>query len=487
MSSKIRNIGFILLYISIWLSLDSNIFNLINLTYDHLNNDLFNYRTVSIADCFLKEECFAFNLNNIDFPFLFDIFIGLRFTFPYLIAVILIILFGKDLLKISLEKNFRTIIYLIFFTFTLQAIIPFFNENNSFNITFVLTSIILLINLVYFYGYFDLKKIFLIGLIILLFITTVYGSVLIHHLIFNSPSLNLYGMWPENLAVLQFLSNEVPRSSGISRSSFILMIPLGFYFLISQKLNYKIYLFYLFYLFFTFLMFSTQSRITLFGYFLGIIVFSYYILFVYKNWKLKYKIKKYLTVIILPIIFWAFCLEVLSMSKKTPAYIEFISDKLNFNTQTNSLNNDDSKYKYQELIRPSDKNSFSSRRTKDWKNIIKTNNNYFLGYGAMGDRHLINQSASSLYFYNYASGGFLAVIFFLVLIFRSIYLCITSFFKIYKYPNEDNYLVLSATFIILFLLIRSIVESSFAVFGIDSLIFFSSYFYMEQCYKKNKI
>ena len=60
-------------------------------------------------------------------------------------------------------------------------------------------------------------------------------------------------------------------------------------------------------------------------------------------------------------------------------------------------------------------------------------------------------------------------------------------FKTFKFPNKDNYLVISAAFIILFLFIRSIVESSFAVFGIDSLIFFSSYFYIEQCYKKNKI
>ena len=81
----------------------------------------------------------------------------------------------------------------------------------------------------------------------------------------------------------------------------------------------------------------------------------------------------------------------------------------------------------------------------------------------MGDRYLINQSASSLYFYNYASGGFLVVFFFLALIFRSIYLSTTTIFKTFKFPNKDNYLVISAAFIILFLFIRSIVESSFAV------------------------
>ena len=448
MSSKIKNISFILLYISIWLSLDSSIYNLINLTYDNFYSDIFKNRNTG-------------RISDINYPLLFDIFISLRFTFPYLIFAILFILFRKDLLKISLDGNFRIVVYLIFFSFTLQAIIPFFGENSIFNVTFALTSLILLINLIYFYNYFDLKKVFLIGLIILFFITTVYGSVLIHHLIFNSPSLNLYGMWPENLAVLQFLSNEVPRSSGISRSSLILMIPLGFYFLINQKINYKVYIIYLF---FTFLMLSTQSRITLFGYVLGVIVFSCYILIFNNTSRFKDKIKKYLTIIILPIIVWAFCLEILSSLKNTPAYIEYFSDKLNINTNNNDVLDADLEGKYIELFRPMDKKSFSSQRTKDWKNIIEKNDNYFLGYGAMGDRHLINQSASSLYFYNYASGGLMAVFFFLVLIFRSIYVCTSLIFKIFKYPNKDNYLVLSAAFIMFFLIIRSIVESSFAVF-----------------------
>ncbi len=181
----------------------------------------------------------------------------------------------------------------------------------------------------------------------------------------------------------------------------------------------------------------------------------------------------------MPLIVWASCLEILSKIKNTPAIMNYLTDKFNVNTTEADLEG-----KYIELFRPMDKNSFSSRRAEDWKNIIKKNNNYFLGYGAMGDRHLINQSASSLYLYNYASGGFLSVFFFLILIIRSIYLCTKS---IFKYPNKDNYLFLSATFIILFLIIRSLIESSFAVFGIDSLIFFTSYFYIEQSYKKNKI
>jgi len=51
--------------------------------------------------------------------------------------------------------------------------------------------------------------------------------------------------------------------------------------------------------------------------------------------------------------------------------------------------------------------------------------------------------------------------------------------------KKKNILVFSACFIQLFLMLRSLTESSFAVFGIDFLIFFTSYFYLEKYYLKN--
>tara|TARA_B100000902_G_scaffold288549_1_gene274747 strand:- start:153 stop:1538 length:1386 start_codon:yes stop_codon:yes gene_type:complete len=457
-TSNTRNIGFILLYISIWLSLDSSIYNLLNIkSYVHSYFSLHSNEYAS--------HDLVLDYKNI----FFGILKSLRFISPYIIFVILFFLFRKDLISIKLDSKFKFVFYIIIFSFFLQGITPFFNGNSLLNVPFALISIILLINLIYFYNFFNLNKIFLLGLIILFFITTAYGLVLIHYLIFFSPNLNLYGGWPENLQSLQLLSNHVPRSSGISRSSLILMIPLSFYILVSKKLNYK---FYTIYIFLSFLMLSTQSRISLFVYMLGVVVFSYYIFFVCNNNKLK----KFLLIIILPIITWIFSIEVLSMTRNSPAYLSFISDKLIKNYDQD---------KYDKLIRSRDKGSFSSRRTEDWQNIIEKNQNYFLGYGVLGDRYLIDQTASSLIFYNYASGGIVSVFIFFILILRSIYLCIKTIFINYKVPDKDNYIVLSACFIVLFLIIRSLVESSFAVFGIDSLIFFSSYLLIEHSYKEN--
>ena len=70
MTTNIRNAGFILLYISIWLSLDSSIYNLIN----------------------FKNESF------------FEKVKGLRFISPYIIFIILVFLFRKDLIAIKLNS-----------------------------------------------------------------------------------------------------------------------------------------------------------------------------------------------------------------------------------------------------------------------------------------------------------------------------------------------------------------------------------------------
>ena len=142
MSSKTLNISFILLYISIWLSLDSSAYNLIE----------------------IKDENF------------FNVVIALRFIFPYILFIVLAILLKKNLLFIKCDGIFKYIIYLLFFSLSLQVITPLFNENSLLNISFPLTYIILLVTLIFFYNNFDFKIIFLIGLTVLFFITFLYGS-----------------------------------------------------------------------------------------------------------------------------------------------------------------------------------------------------------------------------------------------------------------------------------------------------------------------
>ena len=127
MTSNTRNIGFIFLYISIWLSLDSSIYNLLDLKSYFHSYFAINSNEYASTDLFLDyKEIF------------FGILKGLRFISPYIIFVILFFLFRKDLISIKLDGKFKFILYIIFFSFFLQAITPFFNGNSLLNVPFAL-------------------------------------------------------------------------------------------------------------------------------------------------------------------------------------------------------------------------------------------------------------------------------------------------------------------------------------------------------------
>lgn len=172
----------------------------------------------------------------------------------------------------------------------------------------------------------------------------------------------------------------------------------------------------------------------------------------------------------MPILIW-----ISSMMSKE--YLQKIIEK-----EPNSISYKDKTY--EKIIRTVDPKTITSGRFRDWNNIVKSNNNKIIGNGVMGDRYLINQTASNLYLYNYASGGIISVLFFSLIIFRAVFIsCKLLLFE--KYPNRKNILSISSCLIILFLICRSLVENSFAVFGIDFLIFFTSYFYLEKNYFKS--
>ena len=107
---------------------------------------------------------------------------------------------------------------------------------------------------------------------------------------------------------------------------------------------------------------------------------------------------------------------------------------------------------------------FSSGRVNDWNEIIKKNENVIFGNGVMGDRILISQSASNGILYTYASSGLVGVFLLSLISFTIIFNAIKIFFlKTYKNENLVN---ISAILIIIIFL-RSILENSYTLFGID--------------------
>ena len=112
----------------------------------------------------------------------------------------------------------------------------------------------------------------------------------------------------------------------------------------------------------------------------------------------------------------------------------------------------------------------TSGRLNDWKNILdkfEYGKNMMFGYGSQGDRYLINQTASNALIYAFASSGIVGLSCFIIF---SIVACIEilKFLFIKKPRNSISQL---STFILIIILTRSLIESSYAVFGIDFMLF----------------
>ena len=282
----------------------------------------------------------------------------------------------------------------------------------------------------------------------------------------------MYGSWPHSLKTLEDLSNQVPKSSGLARSSMILLIFCSIW-LLSLKKKINIFINSVLILFCTLIIFLTQSRIVLIFY---ILYFIFYIIFfvIKNNIKFKKKIFIISVTLLLPILIW-YCTVVF---KNNYVFKRLGHDKIvEQQTQYSKL--------YDKPFRTIDPKSFTSNRFYDWNKIIKTNQKIFFGNGTMGDRYLINQTASNYFLYLYASAGIIGLIIGSIFYFFCIYLIIKYLLKnkFIVTKNETNNLICSA--VMSFILLRCITETSIGIFGIDFLIFFICLYYL--IFKNNLI
>ena len=108
---------------------------------------------------------------------------------------------------------------------------------------------------------------------------------------------------------------------------------------------------------------------------------------------------------------------------------------------------------------------------KGYKNL---NENIFIGRGPMSDRIYLGENLSNLLLYTLFSGGafsLLSMIIILILVFLK---CFKETFIIQEMKNKDNLLKKFSLYCLGFLLVRSLGENSFAIFGVDQVIFILS-------------
>ena len=434
----------VVLLFAIWGSLDSNI--------------------ASLLSIFSSSSIFTF----------VNLFSIIRASGPYVIFIIFICFFYKRLSFRTSSRNLNFILIILVLNFLIQLIASFIYQDNTLlnNSNLILLSIMSLALFIFEFNHDNSKKILIFSWVVL-FLIFMWFSAIMFLWYFSDKNMvaNLYHGWPQSFLIIENLTENIPRSSGIGRSALILLIPIMLGLLIRKKINILLYFFYNYSFF---IMLATQSRITLLGIFLFICVIIFYLITLKQESILK--IKKICLIILIPIIF-----SVIIVSMK--------SLQLNNNNilKINSVSDYSKDPDVKRFLRPIDPVSFTSRRYDDWQEILKKNNNIFLGNGIMGDRWIINQTASNLILYNYTSSGIAGVFLFTLLMFRSFFICSKIILFHEKKINKHNYILLSACYIQYFLMGRSLVEASFAVFGIDFLIFFAAYFFTEEYYNKKKL
>ena len=133
--------------------------------------------------------------------------------------------------------------------------------------------------------------------------------------------------------------------------------------------------------------------------------------------------------------------------------------------------------------RPIDPETYSSGRFNDWKNIISNiDQSIIYGYGAQGDRFLIDQSASNGILYAISSSGILGTIPFLFFSVFVFYIIFKKFIENFLNDISINYYY---PLVVLLLLLRSILESSYAVFGVDFIVIYTFVNYLLKYSLKN--
>jgi O-antigen ligase len=140
-----------------------------------------------------------------------------------------------------------------------------------------------------------------------------------------------------------------------------------------------------------------------------------------------------------------------------------------------------------------DLNIFNSLKARidAWKLIVKNSEKPIIGYGSQGDRYLTKEMpkhtslASNSFINAYASSGLIGTalllifyIYLISLVFRE------NFFR--KIQYQENNIKAFYFVTLIFLIIRSLFENSFSLWGIDFIIMINCYLGLRNVHLKNR-
>ena len=268
-----------------------------------------------------------------------------------------------------------------------------------------------------------------------------------------------------------------PRSSGLSRLSLVICVFLTLRYYIKEKNNNYLYLILISLA--AFFIFVFQARTISFIFYTFIFIS---IIFNFK--KFFYDKKLIIFLFFIPLILSTFYNYYSVMERETLRYKD-VDNELIYIFKDTLVRDQISSYKNKEDETLKKINRFSSSRLNNWieaKKIIQKN--YFKGYGPQADRIFIKQSIHNAILYSALSGSIISALSVVCLYLISIYYFIKIyFFNAYNIINEFE-IKLSMNILVV-LNLRSILETSFAIFSIDYLIFIACFVYLNHLLKKN--
>lgn len=414
----------------------------------------FNIKKIFIVFCFFfcwfslstsVEDYLAIkDLDNFNF---FKVANFLRFSAMYLIFPILLFLNLYLSFKKNFQNNYIFLILISYFIFQIPGLI--ITENDLSNISFIISAlnIIILTNLFGFFFSDKEKNIFIYVSLFFLCLVFLF-SIAPNFPGFLSGKNNLYGGYLKNSDF--FLDKTTPRSSGLARSALIIIVIFEIIFSnCSKKFNIIKNLIQLTLTTFILLL---QSRTML----LLLLLYLLIIFFLKYKFSLKNLIKHFFISILIPTIITLFLLDYSGSKRRMQTDGNYLSNfKDNVNLQIRGMPNV----------------GFTSGRMNDWIKLSKEiKKHYLIGAGSQADRFLINQTASNGILYAISSSGFVGFVFYLIfsiiIFFKSIKILFWN-----KTRNRANDLF---SFLILMILARSLLETSYAVFSIDLIILITS-------------
>lgn len=359
-----------------------------------------------------------------------------------------------------------------FLFFTSQVLGVYLNEERNFDIHNLYLAILAIgtVCLFMFLDYFRINYLTKYLLLIALFFLSI-ALIFFVSLKFNEiKNFNFYVAF-QNHETNSF--NQVnPRITGLSR-----MLALINLFIILYFFSFKNFYLRKFIIFFativSIILFFMESRGTLICYFLSL---TYIILFLL-NKNIKSRIKYFLLLVILPASLYFF-----------------------INSNSYQIKNQESKKN--EITNSNNRIlSFSSSGRYEIYSYTFKNYDYkkIFGYGSNGDRYFLKNfgkknkygdNTSNIFLYSLVSGGFIAMLFIILIFYEILKIFIQNQRKIQNQTEKNGqnfiYIKFSITCLIFFF-IRSFFENSFGLFSVDFLMTYLSITYIIIWTNKSKI